>query len=562
MEKSIVLKEYERWLRSGSISEFDKEELRMLGENEIIERFSSTLGFGTAGVRRKMEIGPGGLNIYTVRHITRSLAKYMGNGSVVIAYDSRNNSELFARESARVLAGKGINVFLFDGIRPTPELSFAVRELSADAGINITASHNTREYNGYKLYGADGAQIGPSTAEEIAALMAQDDILESHDLIEYDEAVKEGLVKIIGDAIDESYIQNVLGQSRISPESLEVAKNIKIVYTAFHGTGYRFVPQVLYLDGFHNVVCEASQLIPDGDFPTVSSPNPEYKESFKLATDLAEREGAKLVIGTDPDGDRCGVAISVDGDFKVLTGNQVGVLLLDYIIKSYVASKGIPNNAYAVKSIVSTQMANRICEAHGIEMVETLTGFKFIGEEMERLSVDQGREYILGFEESNGYLTGLYSRDKDAVLAAMLVAEMAAYHESNGKDLSQALEELYAEYGYYSEKVVSKEYVGHTGQEQMNALMDFFRANAMDAVAGEQVVRVVDYLGDNTGLPKSDVVLFELKNGSSIVIRPSGTEPKVKIYLSARSDKKEGSEQKLFMLENAINEILERIAVQ
>ncbi len=574
------LENYNRWLESSYISEETKAELRTLSEDEIKSRFSAELEFGTAGIRRVMEAGPGSLNEYTVRHITRAIADNLLKGasdtqrfSAVIAYDSRNNSKEYGTIAAQVLAARGIHVFLYESLRPTPELSFAVRYSGSAVGINITASHNTKEYNGYKVYGPDGAQISPEHASEIANIIANTDILEPADMMDYQEAVFTGAIEEINGYFDSIYKGQVLAQSKLPDD---VPRDLKIVYTAFHGTGFMFIPEILQRDGFENVVLVEEQCVPNGDFPTVKSPNPETVESFAMAIELARKENADLIIGTDPDGDRCGVAIPVSGgagqsdnqDYRVLTGNQIGVMLLDYLIKvrgEESSEKG--NNPYACKSIVSTSMANRICEKHGIEMVETLTGFKYIGEKMEELS---DREFILGFEESNGYLTGLYARDKDAVVASMLVAETTAYHKAHGRTMEEALNALYEEYGYYLEKGISKGFSGVEGSAEMKKFMEDMRNNPPTEIAGERVIRIRDYLtgeihnlnqtmdnessGDTdisasptekTGLPTSNVLFYELADRSSVIIRPSGTEPKVKFYLSAVADNRAAAEAKL-----------------
>ena len=636
------LEEYKRWLESPIVKDEDKESLKQLNDEEIEARFTSTLEFGTAGIRRIMEPGPGGINEYTVKHITRALAKNLlkqagidsassssdepnpdDNNqivntpriSVVIAYDSRNNSREYGVIAARVLAAKGIHVYLYESLRPTPELSFAVRYSGSMAGINITASHNTKEYNGYKVYGKDGAQLSPEHADEIASIIASEDILDPVEMMDYDEAVAASVIEEINGYFDSIYKGQVLAQSKLPKEYDMIQKNnsdqkdsdsehseimnavndLKIVYTALHGTGYMFVPEILQRDGFGNVKCVEEQCVPNGDFPTVTSPNPETKESFAMAIDLAKEEGADIIIGTDPDGDRCGVAIPINScasgtcddsesheSFKVLTGNQIGVLILDYLIKnrnSGADAKGSKTDSadskpYVCKSIVSTNMANRICEKHGIEMVETLTGFKYIGEKMEELSVQGGREFVFGFEESNGYLTGLYARDKDAVLASMLIAETAAYHKAHGRTMEQALESLYQEYGYYQEKVVSKSFAGIDGPSEMKSFMENYRMNPPLEIMGVPVTRIRDYLSgeicnqkiegssdakmnsgndiEPTNLPKSDVLFYEFEDGSSVVIRPSGTEPKVKIYFSAMSEDKATSIEKLDSLEKAI----------
>ena len=559
------LKEYERWLASDCVDEATKAELKALAGNEaeIENRFQSMLNFGTAGLRGFMRAGLNAMNVYTVRYATQGMAnlilssdKSEGEG-VVIAYDSRNNSELFAKEASKVLAANGIHAYLFDGLRPTPELSFAVRETGSIAGINITASHNPKEYNGYKAYWADGAQLAPEHAAVVQAEFAKVDIFDDVKLTDFDEAVSAGLIEIVGEALDEKYLSNVQAQS-VGAKFIEaVADTYKIVYTPFHGAGYKLVPEVLRRNGFKNIIFVEEQMIIDGNFPTVKSPNPENKEGFKLALEYAKKNDAELVIGTDPDSDRCGAAVrmSDNDEYMILSGNQMGCLMLDYLITVKREQGTLPENAAAVKSIVSTVMANKICEMNGVTMAEVLTGFKFIGEKIKEYEQTGEHSFIFGFEESIGFLAGTYARDKDAVVAAMLMAEMGCYYKSKGMTVYEGLQNLYKKYGFYAENTTSTVFEGFDAQEKMAAVMTKLRANK-PSVVGLKVTAVRDYLDDIPGFTKSNVLFFELEDGCAVVVRPSGTEPKVKSYVMAQGSTAKEADERLELIKNAISEVL------
>ncbi len=550
MTDNQIQTEYQKWLASPKVSDKLKAELLAIADNEeeLRMRFSAPLSFGTAGLRGIMAAGIGNMNIHTVGHATQGLADYItdqGGGSVVIAYDSRNQSELFAKVSAEVLAGNGIKSFLFDGPRPTPELSFAVRQLTCIAGINITASHNPKEYNGYKAYWADGAQLAPEQAEAVSASIAACDIFEGVKTMAFEEAVAQGLITSIGEELDEIYLTRVLEQ-QVNPEVIASQKDMTIVYTPLHGAGYRLVPEALRRAGLTNILTVPEQGTPDGDFPTVRFPNPEFPEAFTLGKILAKAHGCDLIIATDPDADRMGITIRDGEDYVGLTGNQVGCLLLDYIITAYRENGGVPADAYAVKSIVTTELASEICAAGGVKMHDVLTGFKFIGEVIKNHEEAGCGTYLLGFEESYGYLKGTYARDKDAVVAALLVTEMAAYYRAKGMTLKDALHSLYARYGNYGEAVMSIAMSGSDGKEKMAALMASLRRNPPIEIAGEAVRIVRDYqlgtittLADGkvepTGLPASNV-LYYVTDHAVLVVRPSGTEPKVKVYFMAKGN--------------------------
>ena len=440
--------EYEYWLASDAVDAKTKEELT----------------FGTAGLRGIMGAGIGMMNVYTVRYATQGLANLIiskggqiggdskeGNG-VAIAHDSRLNSRAFAEEAAAVLAANGIRAYIFDDMRPTPELSFAVRETGSIAGINITASHNPKEYNGYKAYWADGAQLGPEHADVVSAEIAKIDIFKDVKTMGYDEAVKKGLIKILGDEMDQVYIGKVMETSITHKYIDQVAKDMKIVFTPFHGAGYKLVPEILRRQGYGAIIPVEEQMVPDGNFPTVKSPNPENTEGFALAIEYAKKNGAELVIGVDPDSDRCGAVVKSGDEYIILSGNQIACLMLDYIITMRKELGTMPSKPFACKSIVSTVMANRICEVNDVKMYEVLTGFKFIGEKIKEHDENGDEHFIFGFEESIGFLGGTYARDKDAVFAAMMMAEVGCWYKAKGMSVYDGLLSLYDKYGYFIEK--------------------------------------------------------------------------------------------------------------
>ena len=544
--------DYEKWLNSPVVDGATKAELQTIAEDkeEIRLRFSGMLNFGTAGLRGIMRAGLNGMNVYTVRYATQGLADLINGcgeeigGGVTIAYDSRNNSPLFAQEAACVLAANGIHVNLFDALRPTPELSFALRETGSIAGINITASHNTKEYNGYKVYWSDGAQLPPEHADQVSASMAENDIFEDVKRMDFQEAKDAGLITMIGAEIDEKYLGHVLEQSVGKTYVEKAADDFHIIYTPFHGTGYKLVPEVLKRLGLKHVSTVEEQMIIDGNFPTVKSPNPENVEGFAIAIEMAKAQGVDLIIGTDPDGDRAGIVVRNGDTYETLTGNQIGVLLLDYLITARRETGTLAANSAAVKSIVSTTMANAICAANDITIFETLTGFKFIGEKIKEFEASGDYTYLFGFEESNGYLAGTYARDKDAVVASMLIAEMGCMYHLKGMNLYEAMQALYQKYGHYKEGVKSVVFDGVDGAEKMRGMMDDLRNNTPVEI-GLPVVRVRDYqTGDittladgsvtSTGLPASNVLFYDLAEGCSAIVRPSGTEPKIKLYVMAK----------------------------
>ncbi len=544
-------KEYDRWLASEIVDEKTKEELRSIAgdKKEIEGRFSKMLDFGTAGLRGIMCAGMFGMNVYTVRYATQGLADLInkspaeGKSGVTISHDSRNNSALFAREAAGVLAANGIHVYFFERLRPTPELSFALRQTDSVAGINVTASHNPKEYNGYKVYWSDGAQLPPEHAAQVAESMCSSDIFDDVRTMDFTKAESEGLITILGKEMDEKYISCVLAQS-VNSELVKNTPDFKLIYTPLHGTGYILVPEVLGRLGVKNIISVPEQMIIDGDFPTVASPNPDNIGTFKLAVELAKQHDANLIIGTDPDGDRCGAVVRNGDEFVMLTGNQIGCLILDYLITAKKEAGTLSPKDAAVKSVVSTPMANVVSDKNGVDLVEVLTGFKYIGEKIKEWEANGEHEFLFGFEESNGYLAGTYARDKDAIVASMLLCEMACYYSNQGLTLYQVLQEMYKKYGYFKEEVVSIQFSGFDANEKMAEVMKKLRANP-PAELGFPINRIRDYDSgeikdmasgqiSSTGLPASNMLFYELVGGSNAIIRPSGTEPKVKLYIMAQ----------------------------
>lgn len=553
--------EYKRWLENA-----DKETVAELNEisgneKEIEERFYKTLEFGTAGLRGIIGAGPNRMNSYVVGQATQGLANQLiktnpkdAELSVAIAYDSRIKSDEFAKTSAAILAANGIKVYLFEELKPVPELSFTVRYKHATAGIVITASHNPAKYNGYKVYGADGAQLNPELAAVVLEEIENTDIFSGVKTCDFDKAVKGGMIVMIGDDVEEAYLDCVQAQC-INPELVrEKGGTLKFVYTPFHGTGNKPVRKILKRIGFDNVVVVKEQEMPDGRFPTVKSPNPENKEGFTLAIGYAKECGADLIIGTDPDADRVGIIVkNKDGEYTNFTGNQVGALLTEYILSSLKERGQLPDDGYIVKTIVTTNLVKAICGAYGVEMKEVLTGFKFIGEKIKESEQTGIGTYLFGFEESYGYLKGTYARDKDAVVATMLIAEMTLYYREKGITLSEQMKNIYKKYGYYIEYVESVVMEGMDGSAKISGIMDNLRADTPKVVAGKKVTAVRDYktsvrtdiASGNTEkilLPKSDVVYLELEDGNNFVVRPSGTEPKIKLYCLMRGKDKAEAE--------------------
>ncbi len=557
--------EYKRWLDSSVLSAEEHAELVSIANNEEAKalRFTAPMDFGTAGLRSTMYMGIGSMNRFTVAQTTRGIAaliKSVGGEErgVAIAFDSRNNSETFARVSACVLAGAGIKSYIFNGIRPTPELSFALRELNCVAGINITASHNPKEYNGYKAYWEDGAQIAPEQAKVVSAERSKFDVLDMSGIMDFDEGVKSGLITILDEKFDEKYLDAVLATAVNGNAVKEVADELKVVYTPLHGAGYRLVPEVFKRIGLKHLYTVDEQMVPNGDFPTVEKPNPEYSAVFKLGIEIANRVGSDLVIATDPDSDRVGVMTRTEsGDFATISGNQMGALLLDYVIKARRDLGILPEGAYCVKSLVSTDMAYKIAKDNGVKLHDVLTGFKFIGEVIKNYEAEgKFGGFLLGFEESYGYLLGSYARDKDAVEGSMMILEMTAYYKKKGMTLSDALSELYKTYGLYAEKTIDIYMEGLDGIENRKKVMQNLRDNTPASIGGVEVKSAGDYKSGEvrdlasgqigtTGQPSSDVLYYTLANEDKIIVRPSGTEPKIKIYILAHDDNQESLNNKL-----------------
>lgn len=543
--------EYKRWLENADEVTVDELKSIQNDEKEIEERFYRSLEFGTAGLRGVIGAGPNRMNSYVVGQATQGLANQLiktnpdgAKLSVAIAYDSRIKSDEFAKTAAAILAANGIKVYLFDELKPVPELSFTIRYKNTTAGIVITASHNPAKYNGYKVYGADGAQLNPELASIVLEEIEKTDIFTGVKTCDFDEAVKSGIIEMIGEEVEEAYLDCVQAQC-INPELVrEKGNTLKFVYTPFHGSGNKPVRKILKRIGFNDVVVVKEQELPDGNFPTVASPNPENKEGFELAIGYAKECGADLIIGTDPDADRVGIIVKdKNGEYDAFTGNQVGALLTEYILSSLKERGELPQDGYIVKTIVTTNLIAAICNAYNIEMKEVLTGFKFIGEKIKESEETGVGTYLFGFEESYGYLKGTYARDKDAVVATMLIAEMTLYYREKGSSLSEQMDNIYKKYGYYCEYVESVVMEGMDGAAKISAIMEKLRENTPAVVAGKKVVAVRDYLtsvrteGDKTEeilLPTSNVLYLELDGGSNFVIRPSGTEPKIKLYCLLR----------------------------
>ena len=544
--------EYQKWLHSPALSEAEKEELRAIANDpkEIKERFYGPLEFGTAGLRGTMHVGLHNMNVHVIKWATQAFAEVIlaegeeaAKKGVAIDFDCRNHSEEFARTAASVLAANGISVRIFDGLRPTPEVSFAVREYGCIAGINVTASHNPAAYNGYKVYWSDGAQLPPQHAAMVAKKMSEIDIFADVKEISFETAVKEGRIQIMNYETDEVFLRNVLLISNDSQLVHAVRDSFKVVYTPFHGCGYKMIPEVLRRIGMKNVYCEPQQMIIDGNFPTVESPNPENPEGFYLAVELADKVGADFILGSDPDADRVGIMVKNEkGEFIPLSGNQTGALFLEYYIDALKRNHRMPEHPVALKSIVSTDLVRKIAETNGVALYDTFTGFKFMAEKKNQLEAAGEGHVIWAFEESYGYMVGDYVRDKDAVTACMLLTEMAAYYASRHMTIYQALGALYEKYGNYAEKTLNLVMPGLDGVEKMQNLMKNLREHPLTEIVGEKVVIRKDYADGTlehveTGekekleLCNSNVLEYGLADGSKILIRPSGTEPKVKVYL-------------------------------
>ena len=549
---------YELWMNSPDIDEQTKAELRAIetDAHEIEERFYTELEFGTAGLRGILGAGDNRMNVYNVRKATEGLARYLkgavqGQPRVCIAYDSRHCSDLFAKESACVLAAHGVQVFLYSTLHSVPQLSFTILELKCDAGIVITASHNPPKYNGYKVYWSYGGQVAPKEADAITEkIRAVEGFKTAYK--PYGEAIADGSIQLIGKDVDEVYYRKTMTLLTQPDLVKEKGKDLKLVYTPLHGSGNVPVREILKRIGVTNVTVVKEQEAPDGDFPTVKAPNPEDPNAFTLAFRYAEEVGATVIIGTDPDSDRLGLAVKkTDGTWAVLTGNQIGAILIHSLLSSYRDTGKLPKDGLVVRSIVSTQLADAICARFGVEIREVLTGFRFIAEQIAACEQKHDRTFLFGFEESYGFLAGSFARDKDAICAAMLVAEACVVYKEKGMTLYDALMEIYETYGFYREKVKSYTLEGKAGIEAIQNAMALLRKDPVTAVAGTPVAKTEDFLKpEETGLPRSNVLRMTLTDGAWLTVRPSGTEPKLKLYIGAQEKTDAAVEQRLTDLMN------------
>ena len=546
------LQEYQKWLNSGVLTPEEHAELAAIQDDpkEIESRFYGPLEFGTAGLRGTMAMGLHHMNLYVVRHATQGFANVIcaeggeaKEKGVAICMDCRLHGMEFARAAAEVCAAAGIKVRIFESLRPTPELSFAVRHYGCQAGINVTASHNPKEYNGYKVYWEDGAQLPPNHAAAIAAELEKIDIFTGVKTMPYDEAVAKGLITVIGPETDEAFLKEVMEMVIDRQAIPAVADSFKLVYTPFHGCGHKLVPEALKRAGVKHLLCEPQQMVIDGSFPTVKSPNPENPEGFYLAVALAKENGVDFILGTDPDSDRVGIMVrDKDGEYKVMTGNQTGVVLLDYMLGAMERTGKLPQNPVALKTIVTTEMARAVAESYGAACYDTFTGFKFIAEKKNALEGAGEGKVVFSYEESYGYMLGDYVRDKDAVTASLLLTEMAAYYYAKGMTVLDAYQALCEKHGFYGEKTHNLVMPGLDGLADMAKLMKSLREDPPAGIAGVKVVQFKDYQDGSVTdcasgsrssmeLSGSNVLRFELADGTSIIVRPSGTEPKIKVYI-------------------------------
>ncbi|HBG5344828.1 TPA: phospho-sugar mutase [Clostridioides difficile] len=556
---------YEMWLNSPYFDEQTKNELLSIkdDEKEIQDRFYKNLEFGTGGLRGIIGAGTNRINIYTVRRATLGVLNYImktqgeegKQKGIVIAHDSRHMSRAFCIEVAKTLSAYGVKAYIFEELKPTPELSFAVRYLKCAMGIVITASHNPKEYNGYKVYDSDGGQICIDMANDIIAEVNKIDDYSIIKSIDFEEALSKNLITILDNEVDDEFIKAVKKQVLRQNIIDEYGKKLKIIYTPIHGTGNKPVRRVLNECGFENVMVVKEQELPDSNFSTVKYPNPEEKSVFNIAIEMAKNNGTDLIIGTDPDCDRVGIVVKDSrGEYIVLNGNQVGSLLVRYIVESLVEENKLPkNNPTIIKTIVTSELGAKIAKAYNVDCLNTLTGFKFIGEKIKAFEESNDRSFIMGYEESYGYLIGTHARDKDGVVSSLMICEMAAYYSSKGMNLYEALIDTYNKFGYYKEDLKSVTLKGIDGIKKIKEMMLYFRSVKIDNVADVKVDKILDYKDGVDDLPKSDVLKFILEDGSWIAIRPSGTEPKIKFYFGANSDNQEDVE---FKLNNLISYIL------
>lgn len=562
---------YNEWINSDIISEEIKDELKNIkDEKEIEDRFYKDLDFGTGGLRGIIGAGSNRMNIYTVSKATQGFANYLNesfeNPSVAVAYDSRNMSKEFATAAALTLCANGVKVFLYESLRPTPVLSFAVRYLNCKGGIVVTASHNPKQYNGYKVYDEFGGQVTDEKANKIISLVNDVKDFSMIKNMSEEEALNKGLLVYIGEDVDKAYIDEVKNLTIRKELVKEKAKDLKIIYTPIHGSGNIPVRRVLSELGYSNVKVVKEQEEPNGNFPTAPYPNPEMPQVFELALEMAKQESPDIIFGTDPDCDRIGVVVKESsGEFKVLTGNQTGLLLTHYVLSALKETDSLPENGVVIKTIVTTEGARKIAEDFGIELMDVLTGFKYIGEKIREFRESGDKKYLFGFEESYGYLAGEFVRDKDAVIASMLIAEMTLYYKEQGMSLYEALIKLYEKYGFYKETLISIELEGKEGQEKIASCIDALRNSSIESVDGVKISTKLDYklsVEESNGvkseikLPKSNVLKYILEDGSSFVVRPSGTEPKMKIYLAVKGSSLENAESESERFKSKVMEII------
>ncbi|MEK6263697.1 MAG: phospho-sugar mutase [Clostridium sp.] len=570
---------YKTWIDSNSIElELKSELMKLTDEKEIEDRFYKDLEFGTGGLRGVIGAGTNRMNIHTIGKATQGLSdylnsKYKGYISVSIAYDSRNMSREFAEATAETLCGNGIAVNLFEELAPTPILSYAVRELKSKAGIVITASHNPKQYNGYKVYGEDGGQVTDVAAKEIITCAENIVDFSKVKTMELSKAKKDGMLKIIGENIYLSYMDKTKKLTLRKDLVKEYAKDLKVIYTPIHGSGNIPVRRVLRELGYDNVFVVAEQEKPNGNFPTAPYPNPEDPKVFELALEMAKEINPDIIFGTDPDCDRIGVVVKdKEGEYKVLTGNQTGVLLCNYILSSLNETRGLSKNAVVIKTIVTTDMVEGIAKKYNTQVLDVLTGFKYIGEKIKEFELEGKKEFVFGFEESFGYLAGDFVRDKDAVIAAMLICEMTLYYKNKGMSLYDALMDVYKEHGYYKEALVSIELKGKDGAEKIANILEGLRGSLKGLVGDKKIIKNMDYrtgleedlIGNkkkSMGLPKSNVLKFILEDGSWFVIRPSGTEPKMKIYLSVKGNSIKDASNKIIELKENVMSIVDEVCI-
>ena len=559
----MYMDDYKRWLAASLEDEDLTAELALIEgkEDEIKERFAVALKFGTAGLRGVLGAGSNRMNIYVVRQATQGLANWVktqgGKQLVAISYDSRIKSDVFAKEAACVLAANGIKVRIYDALMPVPALSFATRYYEANAGIMVTASHNPAKYNGYKAYGPDGCQMTDDAAAVVYAEIQKTDILEGAKRISFEEGIAQGLIEYVGEGCKEG-LYDAIKACQVRPGLCKTA-GLKLVYSPLNGSGLVPVTRILADIGIDDITIVPEQKYPDGNFPTCPYPNPEIYEALHLGLELAKQSGADLMLASDPDADRVGIAMKCpDGSYELVSGNEVGVLLLDYICQGRIEKGTMPKNAVAVKSLVSTPLADAVAESYGVEMRNVLTGFKWIGDQIAGLEAKgEVERFILGFEESYGYLAGPYVRDKDAVVASMLICEMAAYYRSIGSSVKERLESIYTKFGRYLNKVDSFEFPGLSGMDKMAAIMAGLRENAPAEIGGYKITKVVDYTKtEETGLPSANVLVYTLEGGATVIVRPSGTEPKIKTYFTTLGKDLAEAEAQKKVLAEALKPIL------